>query len=109
MPQTKTPDSKFNLAPNRERRVASQVPNSPVADDSDPTREIRRVIDELQETGQSTRERLRIVEHERDTLAAQVVATGKQLLELKSHEQQFKQQLADAAALQREQIGRAHV
>lgn len=108
MPQTKTKYSEFDLAPQRERHDQRPIPGAPLnppSDEADATQEIRSLIDDLQESGRASRERLQEAEHARDTLAGQLAVAARQLQELQAREKRSQQQLAEASNLQRERDG----
>ena len=88
-----------------QRRVPSPITNLPVnalTDDLDPTREIRSLIEQLQQSARDARNQTRTVEHERDDLATQLEQTLNQIEQLRANEREFRAQFVEITSLIRE-------
>jgi CheY-like chemotaxis protein len=71
-----------------DRRTALPITNLPVnalSDDTDPTREIRSLIEQLQQTARDARAQLKAAEDERNDFAAQLDLARRQNDELRAH------------------------
>ncbi len=97
--------SDFEFASKRERRGPAPITNLPVnalTGDTDPTQEIRNLINELQAAARDAKSRATLVEQERDDLANQLEAAMTQLADLREKEREFRQQFVEISSLLRE-------
>src|SRR6478735_12273271 len=94
--------SDFEYASKRERRGPTPITNLPVnalTGDTDPTQEIRNLINELQAAARDAKSRAGLVEQERDDLATQLENAMAQLSELREKEREFRQQFVEISSL----------
>nr|ACO70864.1 response regulator receiver protein [uncultured Verrucomicrobiota bacterium] len=77
----------------------TNLPVNALTGDTDPTQEIRNLINELQAAARDAKSRAGLVEQERDDLATQLENAMAQLSELREKEREFRQQFVEISSL----------
>lgn len=106
MSQNPHPQPDFSdFLPSRERRVPSPITNLPVnalTDDLDPTREIRSLIEQLQQASRDARAQTLRAEQEKGDLASQLETALVQVEQLRAKERESRAQFVEITSLIRE-------
>lgn len=104
MPQPQFSDFS-DFLPSKEKRAPLPITNLPVnalSDEIDPTREIRTLIDQLQQAAKDARTQARAIEVERDEMADRLGQAALQIEQLRANEREFRAQFVEISALLRE-------
>lgn len=99
------PNHKFDYdyAPKRETGGGlSSVPGAGMSGDADPTVEIRHLISQLQGSARDSRERVAVVERERDQLRDQLDDLRAEMLAVKTREEESRAKFVEVTAVIRE-------
>jgi CheY-like chemotaxis protein/chromosome segregation ATPase len=91
--------------PKKERRTPLPITHLPVnaiSEESDPTLEIRTLIEQLQETARSARGQVRAIEDERDAIAIDLARATQQIEALRSNERELRSHFVEVTSLIRE-------
>jgi CheY-like chemotaxis protein/uncharacterized coiled-coil DUF342 family protein len=88
--------------PKKERRTPLPITNLPVnaiSEDTDPTFEIRNLIEQLQQTSRDARAQVRIAEQERDGLAEELARSQQQIEALRETERELRSHFVEVTSL----------
>jgi CheY-like chemotaxis protein/uncharacterized coiled-coil DUF342 family protein len=91
-----------DFAPRRERRTPLPITNLPVnaiSEESDPTLEIRTLIEQLQQTARDARVQARVVEEERDQLQDKLGLAKQQIETLRATERELRSHFVEVTSL----------
>ncbi|MEP6672001.1 MAG: response regulator [Chthoniobacter sp.] len=88
--------------PKKERRTALPITNLPVnaiSEETDPTLEIRTLIEQLQQTARDARGQVNAIERERDDLALELTRTHQQIESLRANERELRSHFVEITSL----------
>jgi len=101
MPQS-YPDFFHSKPESRVPAPITTLPCSAITDTVDPTREIRALIEQLQQTARDARTQTSILQREKEDLGNQLENALLQIDQLRANEQQFRAQFIEISSLLRE-------
>ena len=88
--------------PKKERRVQLPITNIPVnaiSEESDPTLEIRTLIEQLQQTARDARSKVHAAEQERDDTARELARAQQQIEALRTNERELRSHFVEVTSL----------
>src|SRR5438034_1139880 len=88
--------------PKKERRISLPITNIPVnaiSEETDPTLEIRNLIEQLQQTARDARGQLNAAERERDEIARELARAQQQIEALRTNERELRSHFVEITSL----------
>jgi len=102
MPQSNKLSDYSEFQPKKERRTPLPITNLPVnaiSEDSDPTLEIRNLIEQLQQTARDSRGQVHTAEQERDGIALDLKRAQQQIEALRENERELRSHFVEITSL----------